>query len=118
MNVDPLIARLETMSREGAELEEVLEAAVAGLTGRTPRLRARSAGPHDRRVRPRRRPRPPARPAGPASRRRIGRGRDVSGGSPRGVDLGMPAGGDLPDPGRRGRPPRLARTRRRDAGGT
>ena len=31
MNVNPLIASLETMSREGAELEEVLEAAVTGL---------------------------------------------------------------------------------------
>ncbi len=38
MNVDPLIARLETMSREGAELEEVLEAAVAGLHELNPRF--------------------------------------------------------------------------------
>ena len=38
MNVDPLIARLEAMSREGAELEEVLEAAVAGLHELNPRF--------------------------------------------------------------------------------
>src|SRR5438093_12189506 len=38
MNVNPLIASLETMSREGAELEEVLEAAVAGLHELNPRF--------------------------------------------------------------------------------
>ena len=38
MNVDPLIARLEAMSREGAELEEVLEAAVSGLHDLNPRF--------------------------------------------------------------------------------
>ena len=38
MNVDSLIASLETMSREGAELEEVLEAAVAGLHELNPRF--------------------------------------------------------------------------------
>src|SRR5438093_12567542 len=38
MNVNPLIASLETMSREGAELEEVLEAAVSGLHGWDPRF--------------------------------------------------------------------------------
>src|SRR5213596_773953 len=38
MNVNPLIASLETMSREGAELEEVIEAAVAGLHELNPRF--------------------------------------------------------------------------------
>jgi GAF domain-containing protein len=38
MNVDPLIARLEAMSLEGAELEEVLEAAVSGLHELNPRF--------------------------------------------------------------------------------
>ena len=38
MNVDSLIVSLETMSREGAELEEVLEAAVAGLHELNPRF--------------------------------------------------------------------------------
>ena len=38
MNVDPLIARLEAMAREGAELEEILEAAVHGLQELNPRF--------------------------------------------------------------------------------